>query len=100
MRKMVPDAETPDTLRLGFDGFAFEDLYQPQGLRRLSTRFNDELRRADAALFERFDTYRRAGGTGLSGPAESELLIGVSTHLSAFVTRLFGIEAQTGLLAG
>ncbi|HZH02475.1 MAG TPA: pyridine nucleotide-disulfide oxidoreductase, partial [Myxococcaceae bacterium] len=100
MRMMVPDSTPPDALRLGFEGFAFEDLYRPRGLRRLSACFDAELRQANPGLFERFEAYRGAQGTGLAGPVESELLIAVSAHLSAFVARLFGLEAQAGVLAG
>ena len=98
MRKMAPDDQNPGSLRLGFEGFAFDDLYRPEGLRRLSERFDQELKAADEALFSRFDAYRAAGATGLSGPQESELLIAVSDRVSQFVARLFGIEAHIAAL--
>ena len=79
---------------LGFDGFVFEDLYRPEGLKRLAERFDAEFQRAEPALFAAFDAYRRAGGAGLTAPAESELLIRIASRLSAFVARLFQIEPQ------
>jgi NADPH-dependent glutamate synthase beta subunit-like oxidoreductase/NAD(P)H-flavin reductase len=94
----LPTDHSP-TLTLGIPGFSFEDLYRPRGLRRLAERFDATLAEVEPALFQAFDTYRKAGGTGLSGPAESELLIRVSRHVSDFVARLFGIEEAAERLA-
>ncbi len=84
------------TFQPGIDGFSFEDLYSPTGLRRLSERFDSELQSADEALWSQFDAYRKASGKGLAATAESELLIRVSRHLSAFVARLFRLEEELG----
>jgi len=86
--------DTSTELRLGIDGFSFEDLYRPSGLRRLNDRFFADLRKADPALFDEFDAYRQSGGTSLAPPGESELLIRLSRHVSSFVGRLFHIEAE------
>ncbi len=87
------------TLTLGIPGFSFEDLYRPRGLRRLAERFDAQLSEDEPALFQAFDTYRKAGGTGLAGPAESELLIRVSRHVATFVARLFDVRESTERLA-
>ncbi|HLM43752.1 MAG TPA: pyridine nucleotide-disulfide oxidoreductase, partial [Myxococcaceae bacterium] len=87
------------TLTLGLPGFGFEDLYRPHGLRRLSERFDEQLEADEPELFQAFDAYRKSGGKSVTGPAESELLIRVARHVSAFVRRLFGIEAELDKLA-
>jgi NADPH-dependent glutamate synthase beta subunit-like oxidoreductase/NAD(P)H-flavin reductase len=86
-------------LTLGIPGFSFEDLYRPHGLRRLAEHFDAQLAAAEPELFQSFDAYRTSGGKSLTGPAESELLIRVSRHVSAFIARLFGIEAEVDRLA-
>jgi NADPH-dependent glutamate synthase beta subunit-like oxidoreductase/NAD(P)H-flavin reductase len=86
-------------LTLGIPGFSFEDLYRPHGLRRLAEHFDAQLTAAEPELFQSFDAYRQSGGKSLTGPAESELLIRVSRHVSAFIARLFGIEAEVDSLA-
>ncbi|XXF80085.1 FAD-dependent oxidoreductase [Myxococcaceae bacterium GXIMD 01537] len=87
------------TLTPGIPGISFEDLYRPRGLRRLSERFDAQLAEAEPELFQAFDAYRKAGGAGLAGPAESELLIRVSRHIARFVGRLFNIEDSIERLA-
>src|SRR5712664_1115941 len=95
MRAFLENTEDlpSEQLRLGIDGFCLEDLYEPPGLRRLNERFFSDLRQADPALGEAFDAYRSSGGKSLPAPAESELLIQVATHVSAFIAKLFGIQA-------
>ena len=88
---------------LGIDTFRYSDLYDYEGLRRLSRAFDDALAAADQALFARFDGYRAAiqsgiANGGLSLPDESALLIDVSRELGTFVTRLFQIDAPVGAL--
>ncbi|HZI15615.1 MAG TPA: FAD-dependent oxidoreductase, partial [Myxococcus sp.] len=93
-----PDSGPP--LTLGLPGFTFEDLYRPRGLRRLSERFDAQLAEDEPALFQAFDAYRKSGGKGLTGPAESDLLIRVARHVSRFVSRLFHVEQDVEHLAG
>ncbi|MFN0061407.1 MAG: FAD-dependent oxidoreductase [Myxococcaceae bacterium] len=81
-------------LALGINGFEFADLYGPDGLRRLSEQFDQALKDADPVLANAFQTYRHAGGQGLTLPAESELLIRIAAQISTFVARLFRIEAH------
>src|SRR6185295_9994662 len=88
-----------EALHLGLDGFTFEDLYRPSGLKRLHERFLADLAAADAALAQRFDAYRAAAGQGLKPPEEAALLIAVARHVSAFLGRLFGITAEQQALA-
>ena len=94
----LPSNDGP-TLTLGIPGFSFEDLYRPRGLRRLSDHFDAQLAKDEPELFQSFDAYRKAGGKGLEGAAESELLIRVARHVSGFITRLFGLETEADRLA-
>ncbi len=93
-----PNDSSP-TLTLGLPGFTFEDLYRPQGLRRLAERFDAWLKEHEPELFQAFESYRQSGGTGLSKPAESDLLIRVSRHVARFVARLFQIDSEREGLA-
>ncbi|AGC47175.1 hypothetical protein MYSTI_05900 [Myxococcus stipitatus DSM 14675] len=88
------------SLQLGMPGFTFEDLYRPRGLRRLAQSFDARLAEDDPELFKAFDAYRQAGGQGLTGPAESDLLVRVARHVSSFVARLFRIEQEHEQLMG
>ncbi|WP_225412230.1 FAD-dependent oxidoreductase [Stigmatella hybrida] len=92
-------ASSSPTLTLGLPGFTFEDLYRPQGLRRLADRFDAWMSEHEPELLQAFDAYRKSGGTSVSGPAESELLIRVSRHVGAFLARLFSIGEETESLA-
>ncbi|WP_404363992.1 FAD-dependent oxidoreductase [Corallococcus coralloides] len=100
MRALNDPASAPaPALQLGLPGFCFEDLYRPSGLRRLAERFDARLQDDAPDLFQAFDAYRGSGGTSLSGPAESELLIQVARHVSRFVATLFGITPESERLA-
>jgi len=92
-------ADASPTLSLGFEGFTFEDLYRPEGLRRLTERFHAQVGEEDGALLESFESYRKEEGKNLTAPQESELLMRMGEHLSRFVGRLFGVEAELSALA-
>ncbi len=79
-------------LTLAFD-FAFDDLYDREGLERLDARFRQSLAEADAALAGRYAAAREAPAT-LSYKEEAELLLAVAPHLDRFVAELFDIEAD------
>jgi NADPH-dependent glutamate synthase beta subunit-like oxidoreductase/NAD(P)H-flavin reductase len=82
-------------LTLGIDGFAFTDLYRPEGLGRLHQRFLVALRAHDASLADQYAAYTADPST-LTGPKESSLLIAVAEQVSRFVATLFGVEPQLG----
>jgi NADPH-dependent glutamate synthase beta subunit-like oxidoreductase/NAD(P)H-flavin reductase len=92
----MPTAATsmPQSLTLGISGFTYADLYEPTRLRALFQRWHEELATADPALLSRYDAYRASQGAGLAPEALSELLVEVTPHVSRFVVRLFGIEAE------
>ncbi|MBL8862208.1 MAG: FAD-dependent oxidoreductase [Planctomycetes bacterium] len=88
----TPAASThPADLPLGIGGFTFLDLHRPERLADLHAAFLAELRAADPVLSTRW-TAHAEGRERQRGPAESELLIALSRHLSAFVARLFRVE--------
>jgi NADPH-dependent glutamate synthase beta subunit-like oxidoreductase/NAD(P)H-flavin reductase len=79
-------------LTLGLDGFSFADLHRPEGLARLHQRFLEQLARDDAATAQQFAAFR--AGASLKPPEVSDVLARVASHVSGFVGRLFGIEAE------
>src|SRR5262245_58299840 len=85
-------------LTLGIDSFTFEDLYTPQGLKRLHDTFFDHVLRDDPALHAAFGAYR-ANPTGVKPTQQSDLLIRLAEHVSRFVARLFQVDAEKKALA-
>ena len=85
-------AQPPD-IELGIPGFRWPDLHDARRLADLTRAFDEELRAQDPALFARYDAHR-SGAQKLQGPEESELLLQLGAHLSRFVGRLFGVQAE------
>ncbi len=78
-------------LSLGLPGFSYEDLHRPERLEDLSALFESgldgEAARALASL--------RSGEAEAAGPeAVSTALLQVAPHVSAFVAKLFRVEAE------
>jgi len=90
----VPSAS--EELVLGIPGFAYADLYDPAGLRRLAEAFHAQVAGDDHELWAEWQRYR--DGAELSPPQVSDLLIRMARHLSRFLMRLFQIEDATGPL--
>jgi NADPH-dependent glutamate synthase beta subunit-like oxidoreductase/NAD(P)H-flavin reductase len=84
-------------LPLGIPGFRYSDLHDTARLADLTAAFDGFLRSADATLFARYDAHR-AGSARLRGAEESELLLQVGAHVSRFLARLFGVEADFAAL--
>jgi NADPH-dependent glutamate synthase beta subunit-like oxidoreductase/NAD(P)H-flavin reductase len=80
-------------MNLGIDGYTYADLSSLSRLNDLAVTFDRFVEEHDAELFRRFESYRRAPAE-LPGPDESALLIAVGRHLSAFLTRMFHVDAQ------
>jgi NADPH-dependent glutamate synthase beta subunit-like oxidoreductase/NAD(P)H-flavin reductase len=87
--------QTARELVLGVPGFTFLDLHEPERLAVLHATFLEFLKSRDAALHGVW-TAHADGSAPLAGPKESELLIGVARHQSAFLARLFAIEGDVG----
>src|SRR5215470_13524964 len=77
--------------RLQIPGFAYPDLHDALRLADLTQAFDRDLEAKDPDLFARFEAHRRAP---LSGPAEGDLLVEVSGHVSRFLGELFGVRDQ------
>jgi hypothetical protein len=66
----------------------------PRGLARLLSAFEDYARvRVPAAQWEAYLRYRDQGAAGMSPEEVSDALIAVAPRVSAFLARLFGVEA-------
>jgi NADPH-dependent glutamate synthase beta subunit-like oxidoreductase/NAD(P)H-flavin reductase len=78
-------------------GLSFADLHHRDGLTRLDAAFMEHLKAADAGLFSRLATARRAPDA-LGDKDESELLIELAPHLEDFIAALFGIRAAASAL--
>src|SRR5579864_1775472 len=85
-------------MKLGIDNFRYSDLRKYKRLQDLSAAFDRFAASRDGDLFARFESYRFMAQSGIAHggvtePEESELLISVSRHLSAFLTQLFHTDA-------
>ena len=83
--------DEPRWPRLGIAGFSYADLHDALRLADLTAAFDRDLHGADAELFARFEQHRRVP---LTGPAEGDLLVEVSGHLSRFLGKLFGVQDE------
>jgi hypothetical protein len=89
----------PAELKLGIRGFSYSDLYEPQRLAELLDVFDQELAGANPELFASWDDYRRNPAKPRTPVEISALLVGVASHVSRFLTRLFRVEAEVDALA-
>ncbi len=82
---------------LGF-GFAFDDLYDRNGLERLDARFLDYVQAVDQTLLARLTDARR-NPQALEDKAQSQLLIDLAPHAEDFISELFAISSDVTQLA-
>jgi NADPH-dependent glutamate synthase beta subunit-like oxidoreductase/NAD(P)H-flavin reductase len=78
---------------LGLEGFWYQDLHREERLAELDRVFREELARDDPGLAARLTAYRQ-NPASVAPLALSHLLIEGARHLSRFLIRLFGIEAE------
>jgi len=83
----------PKSLTLGISGFRYEDLHEPEGLKRLHDAFLAELAAGHADLHREYRDYRASLGEGMAPTAVSDLLVRLAPHVGDFVARLFGVGA-------
>ena len=83
-----------EDLTIGIAGFQYEDLYTPEGLKRLDQVFNDELAQQSAELHREYQDYRECQGEGMEPPAISEVLVRVAPLVGDFVARIFGVSSE------
>ncbi|MBI2893653.1 MAG: FAD-dependent oxidoreductase [Deltaproteobacteria bacterium] len=83
-------------LALGW-GFRYRDLFLPEGLRRLYERFVAIFREDDPGLADAYSAW--TADPDSRGPVDtSTLIVRTAPHLSRFLGRLFGIQAEQALL--
>ncbi len=83
------------SLTLGVPGFAWEDTYSPAKLAELAAVFETFFRERSPEAHAKFDAYRQSKGDGMTPEAQSDALLAAAPHFSAFLVKLFGIEAET-----
>jgi NADPH-dependent glutamate synthase beta subunit-like oxidoreductase/NAD(P)H-flavin reductase len=88
----VPHSERK-RLTLGISGFQYEDLHEPEGLKRLHDTFIAELAASHADLHREYREYRTSLGQGMAPTAVSDLLVRLAPHVGEFVARLFAVGA-------
>jgi NADPH-dependent glutamate synthase beta subunit-like oxidoreductase/NAD(P)H-flavin reductase len=93
-----PDAVQAGDRTLGLPGFTFGDLFEPARLADLHGEFEAWFARTAPEDHARFEAYRKCMGVGMTPEAVSESLLAAAPHVSAFVTRLFGVERETHAL--
>ncbi|MEA2336070.1 MAG: hypothetical protein QOE82_77, partial [Thermoanaerobaculia bacterium] len=85
-------------MKLGIEDFEYSHLYDNGRLQELALAFDRYLQANDAALFQRFESYRigmQSGiaSGGLTKPEESALLVAASRPLGKFLEQLFQTDA-------
>ena len=84
-----PAAEIP---ALAKNGVRFDDLFRPEALAELDTRFLAELASLAPETHARLIAYRTTRGVGMTPEALSDVLTESAPFLGEFVARLFGVE--------
>ncbi len=82
-------------LVLGCEGLSWADLHAPDGLSRLSARFERWLGEHDEVGLELLRRWRAEPDT-LAAAEVSALVVRLAPAVGAFVARLFGVEAEVG----
>ena len=81
-------------LHLGLPGYSFEDLFDPSRLTALAGDFDAFFKASSSESFEKFAAYRACKGAGMAPEAISDALLVAAPWVSAFVARLFKVEAE------
>ena len=89
---------TVATTALGLPGYTFADLHDPERLASLSERFCEDVQAADPVFWQDWEAYRKAPDVPRSPITLSNLLIGMASHVSRFITRLFAIDAPVAAI--
>jgi NADPH-dependent glutamate synthase beta subunit-like oxidoreductase/NAD(P)H-flavin reductase len=78
---------------LGVEGFRYQDLHRDEKLVQLDDLFREELARESPDLAASLSAYREDPGS-VDPLSRSRLLVDAARHVSRFIVRLFGIEAE------
>ena len=87
----------PDELRLGVEGFAYRDLFEPARLADLHAAWEREFRVSEPEAWAAFEAYRACKGEGMKPDAVSDALIAAAPSVSAFVAKLFGVGPEAAV---
>jgi hypothetical protein len=80
-------------MKLGVADYTFADLHDPERLKSLYERFSEDVATADPRFWREWDAYRHAPDEARSPQALSDLLVGMASHISRFLRRLFDVDA-------
>ncbi|HEX7663683.1 MAG TPA: pyridine nucleotide-disulfide oxidoreductase, partial [Polyangiaceae bacterium] len=81
-------------LVLGFEGYTYPDLFKPERLASLAADFEKFFTARAPEAHAKFDAYRKVKGEGMKPEEVSEALLAAAPHVSSFVAKLFGVEAE------
>jgi NADPH-dependent glutamate synthase beta subunit-like oxidoreductase/NAD(P)H-flavin reductase len=93
-RAWVEATADPAELALGVEGFTYPDLYDAGRLADLTRAFHAYVREASPAAHEALAALAAGGGQLATPQATSEALLAAAPHVSAFVAKLFRVEAE------
>ena len=85
---------TKAELTLGLPGYSYADLFDPERLRALHTDFDKWFLENAPEPHARFAAYRTCAGAGMTPVQVSEALLAAAPWVSAFLGRLFKVEAE------
>jgi NADPH-dependent glutamate synthase beta subunit-like oxidoreductase/NAD(P)H-flavin reductase len=91
---MPPTAD----MQMGIAGYRFRDLFAPEKLHALHDQFFSEVQGSAPAAYATFDAYRSCKGVGMKPEDVSIAILALAPHVSAFVAKLFNVEASTKTL--
>ncbi|HEY6951159.1 MAG TPA: hypothetical protein VI758_02060, partial [Bacteroidota bacterium] len=80
------------TLKINIPGFTNEDLFKPDRLEELTSRFYNYVEDADPDVWKSFNAYRISAGAGFSDIQVSDILVRTAPYLSSFVESMFDIS--------
>ncbi len=85
---------TKSPLELGLPGYGYTDLFDPERLLALHGDFDKWFLANAPDARAKFEAYRGCKGQGMTPTAISEALLAAAPWVSAFVGRLFKVEAE------
>src|SRR6059058_5483124 len=94
----APLAAKDAHVSLGIAGFTFADLFEPLRLKDLHDAFEAWFKETAPEHHARFDAYRASRGEGMSAEQKSEALLACAPYVSAFLGKLFQIDAELDAL--
>lgn len=91
---MVSTKTINNDFKLGIEGFNYSDLSNPTKLKELAEAFYAEVSKQNDELGNALTQYISARGENYEQKAESQILTDSAPFLSAFIAKMFHIEAE------